>query len=304
LSSAPVIAVLGLGEAGSEIAAGLAAAGATVRGFDPRVRAGAGITECASDADACRGASIIMVLTSAHEAEETLRLALPGIGPGAVYAEMNTASAGLKEHLAAIAAGAGAAFADIALMSPVPGNGLRTPMLASGPAAAQFADALRPLGATVEVLPAPPGAAAARKLIRSVFYKGLAAAVIESLRAARAAGCEDWIRASIARELAGASAATIGRLEHGSQRHARRRADEMEAAAELLAQLGIPPRVATASEQWLRQLLAGQEPAAGPPPGTAVTGQEASGRQPHGKHPADGTQRATAGAPGPAAGGR
>ena len=35
--SAPVVGVLGLGEAGWEIAAGLAGAGAVVRGFDPRV---------------------------------------------------------------------------------------------------------------------------------------------------------------------------------------------------------------------------------------------------------------------------
>ena len=261
--SAPVVAVLGLGEAGSEIAADLAAAGAAVRGFDPQVPAGPGITACDSDADASRGAAAVLALTSAHEAEETLRLALPGIGPGTVYAEMNTAPAGLKEELAAIAGGAGVAFADVALMSPVPGNGLRTPMLAAGAAAAAFADVLRPLGASVEILPGPAGAAAARKLVRSVFYKGLAAAVIESLRAAEAAGCEDWIRENIARELAGFSAATLGRLEHGSRRHARRRAEEMAAATELLHELGVSPRVATASEQWLRELLAEQAASAG-----------------------------------------
>ena len=258
----PVIAVLGLGEAGSRIAEDLCAAGAVVRGYDPRVAAGPGILACDSDADASRGAAIVLALTSAHEAEETLRLALPGIGPGALYAEMNTASSGLKERLAEIAAGSGVAFTDIALMSPVPGNGLRTPMLASGPAAESFADALRGLGASVEVLPGPPGTAAARKLVRSVFYKGLAAAVIESLRAAQAAGCEDWIRDNIAHELTNASAATVGRLEHGSVRHAQRRADEMAAAAELLRQLGVEPRIASASEQWLQQLLA-EQPAAG-----------------------------------------
>jgi 3-hydroxyisobutyrate dehydrogenase-like beta-hydroxyacid dehydrogenase len=258
----PVVAVLGLGEAGSEIAAGLREAGAVVRGFDPRVPAGTGVVACASDADASRGAAVVLALTSAHEAEETLRQALPGIGPAALYAEMNTGSAGLKARLAEIAAGAGVPFADIALMSPVPGNGLRTPMLAAGPAAARFADAFGQLGATVEVLPGPPGTAAARKLVRSVFYKGLAAAVIESLRAARAAGCEDWARENIRHELASASAGTLDRLEQGSIRHARRRADEMAAAGELLHQLGVPPRVASASEQWLQQLMAEQAPAA------------------------------------------
>jgi len=38
----------------------------------------------------------------------------------------------------------------------------------------------------------------------------------------------------------------------------------MRAAAELLASLGIPPRVASASQQWLEQLIA--EMAAGDAP--------------------------------------
>jgi 3-hydroxyisobutyrate dehydrogenase-like beta-hydroxyacid dehydrogenase len=225
-----------------------------VRGFDPKVAAGPGITECASDADASRGAAVVLALTSAHEAKDTLTQALPGVGHDAIYADLNTASAGLKADLAGLAAAAGIAFADVALMATVPGNGLRTPMLVSGPAAEPYARALGHLGATVEVLPGPAGAASARKLVRSVFYKGLAAAVVEALRAARAAGCEDWVRDNIRAELDGFSAATLDRLEQGSIRHARRRADEMAASADLLRELGVPPRIATASEQWLAQL--------------------------------------------------
>jgi 3-hydroxyisobutyrate dehydrogenase-like beta-hydroxyacid dehydrogenase len=250
-----VVAVLGLGEAGSRIAADLSAAGAVVRGFDPKVTAGPGITGCGSDADASRGSAVVLALTSAHEAKETLTLALPGVASGAIYADLNTASAGLKADLAGLAASAGISFADVALMSPVPGSGLRTPMLASGPAAAGYAKALGQLGAAVEVLPGPAGVASARKLVRSVFYKGLAASVIESLRAARAAGCEEWIRDSIRRELQGFGAAALERLEQGSAQHARRRAEEMAASADLLRELGVPPRIATASELWLRQLL-------------------------------------------------
>ena len=255
---APVVAVLGLGEAGALIAADLVAAGAVVRGFDPHVRPGPGVTACAGDADACRGATVVVSLTCAHEAEEALAAALPGIGPGAIYADLNTASAEAKVRLAGLAEGGGVAFADVALMSPVPGNGLRTPMLASGPAAAQFARVFGGLGATVDVLPGPPGAAATRKLVRSVFYKGLAAAVTEALRAARAAGCEQWLRDNIRHELESASASTLDRLEQGSVQHAVRRIDEMAAAGEQLRRLGVPPRVAGASEQWLRQLAEAQ----------------------------------------------
>src|SRR6516165_7550732 len=192
---------------------------------------------------------------------EALR-ALPAMRGGAIYADLNTASSALKAHLASRAAAAGVGFADVAVMAPVPGNGLRTPMLAAGPAAAEFAGYFGRIGASVEVLPGPAGAAAARKLVRSVFYKGLAAAVTEALRAARAAGCEQWLRDNISRELAGASAATLDRLEQGSVRHALRRIDEMAAAGEQLRRLGVPPRVASASEQWLRQ-LAEEQGAAG-----------------------------------------
>jgi 3-hydroxyisobutyrate dehydrogenase-like beta-hydroxyacid dehydrogenase len=256
-SPAPVVAVLGLGEAGSQIAAGLVAAGAVVRGFDPKCGPPAGAGEFGSDAEAARGAQLILALTSAHEAIETLELAIPGIDDGAIYADLNTSSAGVKTTLAAlVAARTGGRFADVAVMAPVPGLGLRTPMLASGEAAGDCAGILRSLGATVTVLPGPPGTAATRKLVRSVFYKGLAAAVTESLRAGRAAGCEEWLRDDIGQVLADASAATVERLEQGSIRHARRRADEMAAAAELLGELGVPGRVARASQEWLAQLLA------------------------------------------------
>ena len=174
-----------------------------MRGFDPRVPASAvpGVQDCAGDADAARGCALVISLTCADEAEGALSAALPGLGPGAVYADLNTASSGLKVALAERAAATGVAFADVALMSPVPGNGLRTPMLASGPAAEYYARIAGGLGASVDVLAGPPGTAAARKLVRSVFYKGMAAAVVEALRAAAAAGCEDWLRDNIRQEL-------------------------------------------------------------------------------------------------------
>ena len=106
----------------------------------------------------------------------------------------------------------------------------------------------------VEVLSDEPGAAAARKLLRSVFMKGLAASCLESLRAARAAGCEDWMREEIEGVLAGADAALLERLVTGSARHATRRIGEVADARELLAELGVEPRVTVAAGGWLAQL--------------------------------------------------
>ncbi len=84
--------------------------------------------------------------------------------------------------------------------------------------------------------------------------EGMAAAAVEALHAARAAGCEDWLRDHICEELAAAGASTLARLEKGSYQHALRRSHEMAATAELLGELGVPPRIAHASQLWLEDL--------------------------------------------------
>jgi 3-hydroxyisobutyrate dehydrogenase-like beta-hydroxyacid dehydrogenase len=257
------VAVLGLGEAGSAIAGDLVAAGASVRGFDPVAGdAPAGVERAADARAAAAGSDVVLSVNAAIVAVEVAQSAAGGLGPGQVYADLNTAGAALKRTVAEVVAATGAAFADVALMTPVPGRGLRTPALVSGSGAEELARRLGPLGMPIEVLGAEPGAAAARKLLRSVFMKGLAAACIESTRAARAAGCEEWMRAEIAEVLAGADAALLERLLTGSERHATRRIHEVRDARDLLAELGVEGRVSAAAEGWLAELERDREGAA------------------------------------------
>jgi 3-hydroxyisobutyrate dehydrogenase-like beta-hydroxyacid dehydrogenase len=252
-----VIAVLGLGEAGSLIAADLARAGAEVRGYDPRVVATGPVVNAEDAAQACRGADLVLSVNSAADAVDALTQGLPGCAPGTIWADLNTAAPSRKQAVAQ-AAGDRLNVVDVAIMAPVPPRGLATPMTASGAAARAYADALAPFGATVTVIEGPLGAAATHKLLRSVFYKGLAAAVVEALAAARAAGLEDWLRGNIVEELTRADESTVDRLVEGSRRHAVRREHEMAAAAELLDDLGVPARVSRASRDWLAD-LAGAE---------------------------------------------
>ena len=176
--------------------------------------------------------------------------------PDVLWADLNTASPGTKRQLAGLAADAGVPFADVAMMAPVPGRGLRVPMLASGTGAARYAALLRPLGAGIEVLDGPAGLAASKKLLRSVFYKGLAASIVEALEAAQAAGDEPWLREHIAAELAAADAAIVDRITDGTHKHAVRRAAEMAAAADMLTELGVPPLMADASRALHERLAA------------------------------------------------
>lgn len=253
MTSNPTVAVLGLGEAGHEIARDLVTAGALVRGFDPKVSPPAGVQECRDDRHAVETADVVLSVNSAHDAMAAWHEGKRALSRGAVWADLNTSAAGLKRALDEHCTAAGALFADVALMSPVPGNGLRTPMTVSGPGAQRYADLLSGLGARVTVLHGPAGLAATRKLLRSVFFKGLAAAVVEALTAAREAGCEEWLRENIVQELSGPNI-TVDRLESGTYRHATRRAHEMAAAAELLSELGVAPRIAAASRDLLLEL--------------------------------------------------
>jgi 3-hydroxyisobutyrate dehydrogenase-like beta-hydroxyacid dehydrogenase len=106
------------------------------------------------------------------------------------------------------------------------------------------------------VLDGPAGLAATRKLLRSVYYKGMSASIVEALAAARAAGLEDWLTGHIAEDLAKLDAATLARIVTGTRQHAVRRGHEMAAAAQMLADLGVAPVMATASEQLHERLAA------------------------------------------------
>jgi 3-hydroxyisobutyrate dehydrogenase-like beta-hydroxyacid dehydrogenase len=255
-----VIAVLGLGEAGSAIASDLLAAGAGVRGYDPAVSAGPGLIDTGSEAEAAHGADLVLSVNSAEAAVDAFRAGLPGVGPGTIWADLNTASPGTKQELASIAEARGVPFTDVAMMAPVPGRGLRVPMLTSGDAADRYAAMLTPLGADIEVLAGPAGLAATKKLLRSVFYKGMAASIVEALKAARAAGHEQWLRENIAAELAAADARTVERIIDGTSRHAVRRTAEMAAATDMLTELGVQPLMADASRALHEHLSRTRDP--------------------------------------------
>jgi len=239
--------VLGLGEAGARIATDLIAARCVVRGWDP-ARQPAGIDNASSALDAVRGADVVLSVNAAAVALEVATGVAEELGGDTLYADLNTGSPQLKRELAEALP---VRFVDVALTGVVPSSGLATPALASGEGAERFAELFRPLGMPVEVVGPGPGDAAGLKLLRSVFMKGMAAAALESLEAAKAAGVEDRAHADIAAVI---GEPLLERLLSGSRTHAARRIDEMRAAATYLEELGVEPRVSSAAAAWLAQL--------------------------------------------------
>ena len=105
----------------------------------------------------------------------------------------------------------------------------------------------------VTVLDAPAGQAAVQKLLRSIFYKGLAAVVIEMLEAAEKLGLEEYARGQMMTILT--SEDMIDRFVSGSKQHAARRIDEMEAVMGMLDEIGVESLTSTAARDRLRVLL-------------------------------------------------
>jgi 3-hydroxyisobutyrate dehydrogenase-like beta-hydroxyacid dehydrogenase len=251
------IAVLGLGEAGSAIAADLVEAGLIVNAWDPQPkRVPPGVKLTTNDHEAICGVDVILSVNLASIAVEVARSAAEVLTTGQVYADLNTASPSLKREVVEILRFSGALFADVALLAPVPGRGLRTPALVSGSGAKQFHDLLTPYGMPVTILDDQAGNAAARKLVRSIFMKGFAAVVIECLAAAERLDCEAWTREQLLTVLRDES--LIDRFVEGSQTHAARRVHEMEAAAELLTEVGVRPWMTNATIKQLEQLSEGK----------------------------------------------
>ncbi len=236
------VAVMGLGEAGSIYSAGFTANGWTVHGLDPGdIATPAGVERFADVRDAVQGVELVISLTSARVAERAARDAAPHLADGAVYADMNSASAAVKSAVADVVASAGGVlFADVAVLGSVPANGPRAALVISGPGSTKAAELFRSIGAPVDDIGGLPGDAARRKLLRSTFMKGLGALIVEAMEAGVAAGAEQWLRDQIAAEITGGYAA-LDRLNDGTRKHAARRSVEAAASAELLDELGVPP---------------------------------------------------------------
>jgi len=248
------VAVLGLGEAGSLLARDLVRGGATVRGWDPDFHGDLSeIPLAASFAAAVEGADVVISVNWATVAAGVAREALPLLHRGMLYADHNTAGPTLKEELAAIVEPSGAAFIDVAMMAPVPPLGMRVGMFMSGSGAEALAAFYRRFGTPVGFVGTRPGEANARKLVRSVFFKGMSSSIWEALEAARAVGIEEWLRADIIKSFVDADDSTLDRIIAGTAKHAVRRGHEMRDAEALLRELGTPATMAAATAESLER---------------------------------------------------
>jgi 3-hydroxyisobutyrate dehydrogenase-like beta-hydroxyacid dehydrogenase len=192
-------------------------------------------------ADAARGADIVFSAVTAASNLEAARQAAPGLSAGQFYVELNSVSPNRKREAGAIV-GSRARFVGMAVMAPVHPLRHRTPVLISGPAATELVPLLKRCGMDVEEVGTDVGAAAAIKMVRSVMVKGLAALTQECFMAARRAGVEERIIASLTQSYPMIDWAKLAdyNLERMAT-HGLRRAAEMRDVCETLESLGVEP---------------------------------------------------------------
>jgi 3-hydroxyisobutyrate dehydrogenase-like beta-hydroxyacid dehydrogenase len=272
------IGLIGLGEAGTAIAAGLnEEARAQVVGYDPRqadptVRAAAeqaGVMLLDSVTAVVEAAEIVISLTKANVAVRVAEDAAPALTARHIYADYNSSSPEVKRAVAATVAQTGARFVDGAVMSAVPPKRHRVPVLASGDGADDFGVFATGLGMEVEVIGDEPGQASAVKMFRSLLVKGLEALVLECAVGAHRHGIDGRVFASMPGDLpvddwTELASYLIGRtVVHGE-----RRAAELREVAATLADAGVAPllaeagaaRLQWAADQGLRERFGGQPP--------------------------------------------
>lgn len=204
--SRPTVGLIGVGEAGLAVGAGLVAdAGAIVVAYDirfddpatgPPLRAAvvaAGIEPVADLADVAARSRTLFGFVTALGAEAVAREIAPYLGTDHLYADANSASPELMRTVAGIVEGREAAFADLAVMAAVPPHRHRVPILASGGGAPRMAELAPTLGMQVEIVDGPAGAASCVKMMRSLLVKGVEALLLQTGRAASQYGVFDRV---------------------------------------------------------------------------------------------------------------
>lgn len=273
------IALIGFGEAGQAFATGWGGAVAgRIAAFDIRPRpalttaaARLGLPLGASPAEVMAGADLVLCLVTADRALEVARAAAPHLPADALWLDGNSCAPGTKRAAAAVIGAAGGRYVDMAIMSPVHPRLHRSPALLSGTHAQAALDRLAPLDMALRIVAGDVGAASSIKMLRSVMIKGLEALTAESLLAARRAGVEGEVLASLQASDPGwdwpvRAAYNLDRM----MVHGTRRAAEMREVAATLRDLGLPDDMARATVAWQDRIGAlGLDPGPAELPGRA-----------------------------------
>jgi 3-hydroxyisobutyrate dehydrogenase-like beta-hydroxyacid dehydrogenase len=263
------IALIGCGEVGQCYAAAWLTAGHSVyaicelrqdAAMQARVR-DFGAALHAAPGDWLADADIVVSAVYGHAARAVAEQALPYLRKDALYADFTTASAADMRAAAAVAAGTGVPFADVAIMGAIALLAERTPLLCAGTGAEAAAAFARECGAPAQAIPGQAGDAVRLKLLRSIMTKGMESLTVECLVAAESLGLRD----ALYEVLADIDRTPLTKFMDSFLRshvlHAPRRLAEVREAREQLIDAGLQPLVLDGVERLFARTTLGIEAA-------------------------------------------
>lgn len=208
-------------------------------------------------ASAVAGADIVISAVTADQATAAAQASAPSLKLGQTYVDLNSVSPSTKRNVAAAVRPSGADFLEFAVMSPVAGLGIASPVLAGGARAREWAERLNLLGMKIEAVSAEIGVASATKLCRSIVIKGLEAIMVDLNLAAAGAGVMPAVLASLTASYPGMDWGEAARIMPTRvARHGVRRAAEMREAARMLEEMGLsgafPAAIADRHERYAK----------------------------------------------------
>lgn len=146
-----------------------------------------------------------------------------------VYIDINAASAEAKQTAAELIETSGAKFADGAVMGSIPQYQHQTPIYLSGRGAKLFQQFAEPYGMDFTYISENTGDASAIKMFRSIFMKGFATLLWETLEASFKADVADYVIDSLSKSIEDQSLTDLANnLLPRTAIHAKRRVYEME----------------------------------------------------------------------------
>lgn len=256
---------MGYGEIGSTVGKGLRDAGlASVQCYDKSAFDGpysaliqsraedAGVILVRSQEELAAGSDLVVGFTPGSASVESARAFASALRQDHVFVDFASATPRVKLEVADALKQTGATVSDGSILGN-PSNGYTMPMLVSGPAAQDVLQALAPWGMQIEIAGERLGMASGIKILRSVLFKGIEALLDEMILAARAYDMDEVVLASAFKTLERSPWPEILQtvIPSGAL-HARRRAEELEMAAEAIESAGIEPIMARAGAARLK----------------------------------------------------
>lgn len=206
-------------------------------------------------AEAMERADVIFSVVTADAAHDVALEAASHIKPGALFLDCNSCAPQTKVRSASAVDAAGARYIDVAVMAPVQPARNRTPLLLSGELADSALAVLERLDMNAGIEAGPVGKSSSVKMVRSIMVKGMEALFAECFLAARLAGVDEQVLASLEASHPGFEwARRAGYNLERMARHGGRRSAEMEEVCTFLNHLGIEEPLSASTVRWQRTL--------------------------------------------------